>query len=143
MTSATTKRQEYTQHVYRTILHDGQVHLYEFETMLRQELDVFFDQFTPILHEWDSEKPYLMVFDLTHSEISFSPYFKRRAYALIPVFVERDIRGKRALVVRKNVVGRILNAFSKGIQIHSQQRIQARTFFDRQEALRWIAEDLD
>ena len=141
--SATVSREEYTRQIYRTVFHEGRMHLYEFETMMPEHLDLFFVRFEPILREWDTDQLYSMVFDLSHLQVSFSPYFKKRILTLIPLFVERNIRGKLALVVRQNAVGRVISTLSSEIQTHTQQRIEAQTFFDQAEALAWVAEELD
>ncbi|MCU0495752.1 MAG: hypothetical protein MUF87_00210 [Anaerolineae bacterium] len=105
--------------------------------MARGAIDTWADVLIETIKVWDTDKPILVLHDLSHRNQGLSQYSRQRAeelYNYIPV----DKPTYAAIVISDGLVSRLISIFFvmrwRGNHIHE------RIFTNRKEALAWLNE---
>ena len=100
----------------------------------RATVDIYIEGNLEILRDWNNQYPIYEIQDLTHKDLSFTPYLKARINDITSLIKEREITAYVAIVVTNNLTGQFIKAFGRIFE--ASQRTQF--FDDMSQAQTWI-----
>lgn len=101
----------------------------------RADVDVFCDAIIETVTTWDKEKPFLIIYDLSHASVT--PYSRKRSedvYAAIPT----DIFGRTAIIVPHNPIGFLMKNIGQRYMRVVNKRMRREFFYTRTVAIEWL-----
>lgn len=119
-------------------LYDHRMVYITLKNMSRDTVDLWVNTLAPIMKDWPREKSFRVLYDATDPRISLTPYLRTRLAEFNKV--SGGMTGRAGLLMAKTFVAQITQLFLRS-QYHPT--IQTRIFFDRDEAMSWIAHGLD
>ena len=117
-------------------LHDGQIPVFTMKTVVRASIDAWIDRLKKLTAEWQANRPFLSLHDISDKNVGATPYFRGRV---------EEIRTWRptgeahiGLVLPRTIQGKVIQMF---VQARKGQPV--RVFFTREEGLAWLAKFLE
>jgi hypothetical protein len=88
---------------------------------------------------WATDKPRLMMYDLSHRDVTLTPYLRQHIEALTPE--ARLVAGRLAFVLSKDAISHSMRLFVL-TNLQGKQKQPSDIFFTREAALGWLMEAL-
>lgn len=122
---------------YHTI-ENGSITVVTIKTVLRESVDAWSKWTYDRIANWqDNKKPYLVLYDMTYPNVSFTPYMRGKATETNDL--RQDVKGKIALYLTRSTLATLMSLFAR---LRRSSSRQLRIFFNYDEAVAWLKEDL-
>lgn len=121
--------------------HDERVVAFILKNTERHSVDTFADWIIETLTTWPTEKPLLIVYDISAS--GFTPYTRRRAIDVHVAVPTENIRGRTAIVFPNTSLGRFMKIFANKMMQVQNPHMERRFFTHLDQAVTWTNEFVD
>jgi hypothetical protein len=119
--------------------YEQQIAIFVFRTASRPSIDRWFEVTDIIMRDWDSSRPFLVLYDT--SGVPLTPYIREKSRKLAEN--HPHLKGRTAVRVEKTFMARIVQFFLERELKRKQHARQRRLFFALDEALDWLKEALE
>lgn len=119
----------------RTLLDNNTISVYTFYDNRRETIDAWFHKLLSSHDEWNAQRPYLIIHDL--SRTFFTPYFRKRVRDIVN-FSRADLRGAYAVVLPNSLAGHLMGLFLRRDLPAPVYVARAGVFHKFDEALEWL-----
>ena len=111
--------------------------IYHLDTVAREILDAGADDVLDTMKNWQTNQPFLVLYDITSTKIALTPHLRHRLQELSNAFP--DLKGRAAVVLPQSIITQVFRLF-----VRSQNRIgrSKQVFFSRESAIDWLKEKL-
>lgn len=124
-----------TEGVWIHTLDDDRILVVRCSTIQREAVDTLIVWLKERIEQWDAQKPWLAVYDLTLPGAMLTPYMRARVAEINDV--RQEVKGRVAMIMRRDTTASLLSMFAM-IRTHSSR--QLRVWFHRADALVWLRE---
>jgi hypothetical protein len=114
-------------------LHNREIIAMSTEDSQRDSVDCWCDHIMERIREWPSDKPVLVMVDLSSPRVVPTPYTRSRAKDI--AHVRSDLKMYAAMVVKRSFMMQLVMPFTRRPMTSYSQ---IRMFFSRDEALTWL-----
>lgn len=101
-------------------------------------VDAYYNKLDEYIRQWPAEKPYLLLFDSTQTQVEkWTTYMRQRAeqsHQIIPL----NFRGRTASVVKPGVLIHIVKPFVEMGLNRKKPNVVSRIFYKYDDALAWL-----
>ncbi|MCC7445815.1 MAG: hypothetical protein IT324_00290 [Anaerolineae bacterium] len=116
-------------------LADGQIVAITSENSSREAVDAWADRLTELIKTWPTNRPMLVLADVSGGKNAQTPYLRSRASALMKV--RPDVTLVTAMVVRHSILAQLIQI---GLRAGRGGKARVQMFFSRQSAINWLME---
>lgn len=103
----------------------------------REAVDMYIDTNIAMLNNWDKSKTMRVMHDISHDNVSLTPYFRKRLNDVVPAINASGVSGISGVVMGGGFMETIIvffgNAFNRKTPTFKQ-----RYFTDQQKCLDWV-----
>lgn len=125
--------------ITRELACDGRVTIFILSDMTRVTVDIWVDACDTLMRAAvEASAPVYIVQDLSHPNVTQTPYSQERGQALTEAYPE--LKGRIAVVLPNNHASHRIRLFIKRQNNHYRQR---EVFFTREAALEWMNEEIE
>jgi hypothetical protein len=117
-------------------LHDGRIPVFTMATVARTSIDAWIERLKKLTQEWQADRPFLSMHDISDRNVGATPYFRARVEE-IPTW-RPEGEAHIALVLPRTIQGKVIQMF---VQARKGQPV--RIFFTREEGLAWLQSHLE
>jgi hypothetical protein len=114
---------------------DQQILYFKVTGVSQAAIDSWFDFLEARLVAWPADKPYLVLYDVTHPSVSLTPYMQKKAKQLN--HLRPDVSGRIAILSQASIIAHMFQFFARMLVKNSRP---ARIFFKEEDALNWLRE---
>ena len=94
-------------------LHDGQAYETATTGAKREDIDAYINANLAAIQEWDVAQPFYSVQNISHKDVSITPYFKARLADVAKTMEERGVKGYSMIVLNNGFSGNLLKLLSR------------------------------
>jgi hypothetical protein len=123
--------------VRREWLLDGRIVVYVLSSSSRETADVWVESFKADIARWPSDRPFLVLHDLTAKSVAATPYAVWRAREMVES--RPDLAGRAALVLADTITAHMAELF---LRKQRQKPRLRQVFYDRDRAIEWLKNGL-
>lgn len=106
----------------------------------RDAVDIYINTSIEILYNWDLNKAMRIINDMSHPNMSLTPYFRKRLNDIVPAINQSGVHGVSGVIMGKGFLETIVvffgNTFNKRTPNFKQ-----RYFTDKQKCLDWVLKE--
>jgi hypothetical protein len=117
-------------------LYDGRIPVFTMATVARASIDAWIERLKKLTREWQADRPFLSMHDISDKNVGATPYFRGRVEE-IPTW-RPEGEAHIALILPRTIQGKVIQMF---VQARKGQPV--RIFFTREEGLAWLAKFLE
>ncbi len=119
-------------------LHGGKMAIFYVADMQRETIDLYIDTHIQLIQQWPVETPFLEAVVAQGMGIFLTPYMRKRSLDAAHISRSRNAAGRIAVIVQKNPMLTIVQAFVKSIYHPKRDRIEPQLFFSQEEGVAWL-----
>ncbi len=119
--------------VRREWLLDGQIVVYILSDASRATANVWVETFKADISRWPSDRPFLVLHDLTAPKVAATPYALIRAKEMVDS--RPDVAGRAALVLSDTISAHMAELF---LRMQKQDSRLRQVFYSREKAIEWL-----
>lgn len=105
---------------------------------VRAAIDAYVETASRVMREWPDDRPFLVLVD--SSQAPFTPYSIKRMHDLYRA-IPRRLQGSIAVVLPSSAIGKLMRLFAERTRRPFTQNFKVQYFYDRRDALTWLAEE--
>jgi hypothetical protein len=117
-------------------LADSRIFCFRFTTTGTESTERWFADLVPMLSQWDKNKPFLLLLDLTKAKNNLSPEAMQRSIEISNRY--GDIPGKVAFLIDPNATTYNVDAMVNHVLANTRP---LQTFTSEPDAIEWLLED--
>ena len=94
-------------------LHDGQAYETATHGSKRDDIDAYINANLAAVQQWNPEQPFYSFQDISHKDVSITPYFKARLENVAEAMKERGVSGISMVILNNGLSGQLLKILSR------------------------------
>lgn len=118
---------------------DRQIVVYKLFACTRDAIDAWIECARETLDAWEDEKPYLAMHDISHPDVTLTPYARKRTREEVARLPERK-NWRSATVTRRDVTGTVMKMYVMVEFYRTHPVLERQIFFNREDAFKWLTE---
>ncbi|HRF95567.1 MAG TPA: hypothetical protein PLZ51_10245 [Aggregatilineales bacterium] len=103
----------------------------------RETVDFYINTNITLLNHWDLSTPMKILHDISHENVSLTPYFRQRLNEIIPIINQTGVHGTSAVVMSKGFLETVIAFFGNAFNRRTPN-FKQRYFTDHTKALAWL-----
>jgi len=115
-------------------LHDGQAYETKTTGAKREDIDAYINANLAAIQQWDTALPFYSVQNISHKDVSITPYFKVRLADAATLMEERGVRGYSMVILNNGFSGNLLKLLSRFFVNRVNSSVTQIWFTDHQKA---------
>jgi hypothetical protein len=116
---------------------EGEIAHFVLVNCRRETVDAYIDTNLLLLKHWDLSVDMRIFHDISHPDVSLTPYFRQRLNDIIPVINETGVHGVSAVLMSKGFLETVIAFFGNAFNRRTPN-FKQRYFTDRTKALAWL-----
>lgn len=119
-------------------LHGGKIAVFYLANVQRETIDLYIDTHIQLIQQWPVDTPFLETVVAQGMGMFLTPYMRKRSLDAAHISRSRNTAGRIAVIVQKNPMLTIVQAFVKSIYHPKRDRIEPQLFFSQEEGVAWL-----
>jgi hypothetical protein len=94
-------------------LYNGQAYEIITTSARREAIDAYIDTNLAVINQWDSTQPFYSFQDISHKDVSITPYFKARLNDVAVRMAEQGVEGISMVILNNGFSGNLMKLLSR------------------------------